>query len=89
MAAQFKVTNGRWVRGLKPMNGARDQFLARAGFPEDEDVGVGRGHHFRLPQHALQRGARAHHLLEFLFDLAWVFLDTLQPLRARAKPARN
>ena len=39
------------------VDGARDQFLAGAGFAGDQHAGVGRRHQFDLPQRLLDRGA--------------------------------
>jgi hypothetical protein len=41
------------------MDGAREAFLARAGFPLEKDGGVRRGHNLHLPQHVLQGRAFA------------------------------
>ena len=38
IAAQFTFTSGRSRRGLRFVNGPRDQLLARAGLAEDEDA---------------------------------------------------
>jgi hypothetical protein len=41
------------------MEGAGDQLFPSAGFSEDQDVGVGRRHHLKLPQNTLQGSAVA------------------------------
>src|SRR5438067_13709078 len=66
---------GKVFAGTQPMNGARHQFLARAGFTKDQNVRIRRGYDFRLPQNALQGGAAADHLLELVFDLARIYFD--------------
>src|ERR1041384_4942846 len=49
------------------MDGSRDQFLVRAGFPANKNGGIGRSPLFHLAQHATQRFALADDLLELQF----------------------
>ena len=48
------------------MNGACDQFLARAGFTQNQNGGIRRSHQFHLPENSLQRSAVADDLFKVL-----------------------
>ena len=59
--------------GTQIMNRASDQFLSRAGFPLDENGGVGQGHGFDLLQDGAQQWAFAHNFLEVHLRANFVF----------------
>ena len=62
------------------MDGARDQFLAGAGFAQDQHGRIGGRNHFHLPLNPLQGRAAADDLLEVVLDLDIFVFDTLQPV---------
>ena len=55
------------------MHGARDQFLAGAGFAVDQHGGIGGRHGLHLLQHAAQRLALADDLFELQLAADFVF----------------
>jgi hypothetical protein len=46
------------------VDGARDQFLSRAGFPEDQHISSGGSNHFYLFQNPHEIGTSADNLLK-------------------------
>jgi hypothetical protein len=59
------------------MNGARDQFLARAGFTLDQDVGVSGGDESDMPKHTLERRAVPDDVVDWP-HLMGLFVDNRQ-----------
>ena len=78
MAAQFKVTNGRFLRGLSRWMARATNSLPGAGFTEDQHVRVGGSNHFHLPQNPPQRRAVPDHLLEVLLALDILVPDAFE-----------
>ena len=73
---------GAFGAGGELMNGARQQFLSRSAFPEDQDGGVGGRHALDLQEGVLQTLARAHQarqrhaLLKLLLEQECAALET-------------
>ena len=64
MAAQLSLTKVRLSRGTQLVQGAGDEFLARARFATNEHRGAGGGDRLHLLQHPVQGGALADDLAE-------------------------
>ena len=87
MAEQLALQQPRWnggtihrdegmvPAGAELMDGAGEAFLARAGFPLEQDGGVGGCHDLHLPQHFLEGRALADNLVTMVRSLEPI-LDT-------------
>jgi len=62
MAAQLSLTKAWEARGPELMNGAGDQFFARAGLIRDEHGRIGRRDGLYLMQHMAEGGAVSHNV---------------------------
>jgi hypothetical protein len=62
------------------MDGARHQFLSRAGFAQDQDGGIGGSNYLSLAQNSLESRAAAYHFFEILLRLGFFVLHTLNPI---------
>ncbi len=72
IAAQLSLTNARELARAEIVEGAGDQFLARAGFAIDEDGGIGGSDRLHFAQDAAQGFALADDLFEIQFAADFV-----------------
>ena len=73
----------------QPVDGARHQLLAGAGFTEDQHVRVGRRNHFHLPQDPPQGRAVADHLFEVLLAFDVLLFDAFDPVALAGGPEQT
>jgi hypothetical protein len=71
---------GKILARTQAVDGARDQFLPCAGFPENQNRRIRRRNHLRLLQSPLQSRAAPYYLLVVLIELGVCVVDTLQPV---------
>ena len=62
------------------MDGAREQFLSRAGFSEDQNSRIGRRYHLHLPHDPLHNRAAAYNLLKCVRNFAPSLVDIFLPV---------
>jgi len=64
MAATVEFDEGSVPAGAQLVKGARDEFLARAGFAANEHCGTGGGNGLDILEHQTERGALTDDLVE-------------------------
>src|SRR5205823_5567593 len=55
------------------VNGTSDEFLARPGFAQDQDRGVGRGDRFNVLEDPFEGGALTDNFLKIVFGADFIF----------------